>query len=223
MVTDSLPSYRDALQKESTQVKQSAELQFVIISVPENETLYLKLEADSKVVDEAVEHIGLHPSGNISIVKRLGKRLNPESNQPKKCRPLLITSNSHSMNNSFARRHHLQDIRLPIYVKKLLPFDDRKLEKEMLSTRYNLIQNKGYDSSLVRIRKFKLFYNNQPLTATWLTETWITETWITETSRIFITETWFYYNVKNSELAFGAGYDLVSRTDQRAGQHGGLL
>ena len=55
-VTDSLPSYRYALQKESTQVKQSAHLQFVITGVPENESSYLKqLEADSKVVDEAVQ------------------------------------------------------------------------------------------------------------------------------------------------------------------------
>ena len=164
-VTDSLQSYRDALQKESTHVKQSTDLQFVINGVPENESSYLKqLDAHSKVVDEAVQHIGLHPSGNLSSVRCLGKRLNPESNQPRKYCPLLITSNnSQFMNNCFARSHHLQDFRLPIYVKKLISADERKLKKEILSTRYNLIQNKGYDCSLFRIRKLELFYNNQPI------------------------------------------------------------
>ena len=34
---------------------------------------------------------------------------------------------------------------------------------------------------------------------------------------------WFSDNVKNSELSLGAGYDVVSRNDRRAGKHGGLL
>ena len=37
-VIDSLPSYRDALQKDSTQVEQSTALQFFITGVPENES-----------------------------------------------------------------------------------------------------------------------------------------------------------------------------------------
>ena len=35
-VTDSLPSYRDALQKDSTQINQLINLQFLITDVPEN-------------------------------------------------------------------------------------------------------------------------------------------------------------------------------------------
>ena len=38
-----------------------------------------------------------------------------------------------------------------------------------------------------------------------------------------MTETWFSDNFKNSELSLGAGYDVVSRNDRRAGKHGGLL
>ena len=42
-------------------------------------------------------------------------------------------------------------------------------------------------------------------------------------SLLFITKTWFSDNVKNREISLGAGYDVVSRNDRRAGQHGGLL
>ena len=144
---------------------QSTELQFVITGVPENDpTFFKQIENDSKLVDEAVRQLGLQPSGNINSIKRLGKRLNLESKQPRKCHPLLITTtNRHFMNNCFARSHYLQSFHTPVYVKEFPSVEDRKLEKEILSKRYNLIQKEGYDRSLFKTKKLKLFYNDKPV------------------------------------------------------------
>ena len=80
-VTDSLPSYRDALINAQITDTKETSYQFVLTGIPESATSFSQqIEDDSKIVEEIIEHVGLQPSGNISAKRMLGKSLNPEHN-----------------------------------------------------------------------------------------------------------------------------------------------
>ena len=65
--------------------------------------------------------MGLKAEGNIKA-GRLGKYKNPDTDERRQCRPLLIsTDNPYFMEKCFARSHYLKDFRLTIYIKKFLP------------------------------------------------------------------------------------------------------
>ena len=75
--------------------------------------------------------MGLHPDGNVTSIKRLGRSLNPENTETRLGRPLLVTtSNHHFVTRCFARSHHLQNFDIPVYIKKFVKPDERKIENK---------------------------------------------------------------------------------------------
>ena len=104
--------------------------------------------------------MGLKADSNISSFRRLGKSLPDGSTERRKCRPILVTTNSKNfLDRCFARSHHLKTFRLPIYIKKALSPAERETEKQLLAKRHELIQNGGKLRENFRIKKLQLFYD----------------------------------------------------------------
>ena len=116
-------------------------MQIMINGLPEIANSYNKLiESDTKLLDEVITFMGPKSDGNIVQARRLGKFKNPANNERRLYGPILITTNSpHFMENSFARSHYLKDFRIPVYIKKFLTQSDRKLEKKILSKRFQMV------------------------------------------------------------------------------------
>ena len=162
-----LPSYSDIVSG-NKKGNHSPELQFVITGLPETETTYFKqIDKDTTEVENIVQHMHLQSENNISAIRRLGRVLKAnvdETGQESRarCRPLLVTtSNSRFLNSCFARSHYLQNYPTPVYVKKFLSQDDRRLEKELLAKRYEMVTTEGKDRKDFRIKKLKLYYRNE--------------------------------------------------------------
>ena len=105
--------------------------------------------------------MGLKAEGNIKEERRLGEYQNPDTDERRQCRPLLIsTENPCFMEKCFARSHYLKDFRLTVYIKKLLTRAERDLDKKLLTKRYNKI-NEGKKSDRVPIKKLQMFYKSK--------------------------------------------------------------
>ena len=101
-------SYKDVLtEKKREQIDSKSELNF---GTSESGSTYIEqLEHVTKTVSKILGHIGLKTEGNVTAVRRLGKKLNPANNAHRRCRPLLITtSNSYFLQNCFARNNYLK-------------------------------------------------------------------------------------------------------------------
>ena len=164
-VVDSLPSYKDVVTgKNLNKSAPSSELNFVLTGASESGSTYFEqLEHDSESVNKILGHMGLKTEGNVTAVRRLGKKINPANNTPRSCRPLLIsTSNSHFLQNCFARSHYLKTYTDPVYVKKFLTPTERKIEKAVLQKRYSMV-SEGKKREDFRIKNLQLFYQGKPV------------------------------------------------------------
>ena len=164
-VVDSLPSYKDVVTgKNLNKSAPSSELNFVLTGASESGSTYFEqLEHDSESVNKILGHMGLKTEGNVTAVRRLGKKINPANNIPRSCRPLLIsTSNSHFLQNCFARSHYLKTYTDPVYVKKFLTPTERKIEKAVLQKRYSMV-SEGKKREDFRIKNLQLFYQGKPV------------------------------------------------------------
>ena len=105
-------------------------------------------------------HMRLENEGNVTAVRRLGKKLNPANVAPRGCRPLLITtSNSHFLQNCFARSHYLKTYTDPVYVKKFLIPRERKIEKAVLKN--VILWCRKVKREDFRIKILQLFYQGK--------------------------------------------------------------
>ena len=149
-LSKSLPSNSDIVSG-NKKGNHSPELQFVITGVPETETTYSKqIDKDTTEVENIVQHMHLQSENNITAIRRLGRVLKAnvdETGQESHARcPLLVTtSKSGFLNSCFARSHFLQNSPTPVYVKKILSQDDRRLEKELLARRNEMVTTEGKD------------------------------------------------------------------------------
>ena len=132
------------------------------------ETTYFKqIDKDTTEVGNIVQHMHLQSENNLTTTRRLGSVLKPnvdETGQKSRarCRPLLVTiSNSRFLNSCFALSHYLQNYPTPVYVKKVLSQDDRRLEKELLAKRYEMVTTEGKDRKDFGIKILKLYYKNE--------------------------------------------------------------
>ena len=109
----------------------------------------------------------LQSENNITAIHRLGRVLktNVDENAPEsraRFRPLLVTtSNPRFLNSCFARSHYLQNYPTPVYVKKFLSQDDRRLEKQLLAKHYEMVTTEGKDRKDFRIKNLKFYYKNE--------------------------------------------------------------
>ena len=135
---------------------------FIINGIPESGSSFLsQIESDTKIIEEILEKMGLKSENNIKEARRLGKHKNPDTDERRLCRPLLITTdNPYFMEKCFARSHHLKDFRLTVYIKKFLTRAERDLEKKILTKRYDMI-NGGKKRTDFRIKKLQLFYKGK--------------------------------------------------------------
>ena len=102
--------------------------------------------------------MGLISENNITPARRLGKS-QTANNEHRTCRPLLIaTNNAHFMDRCFARSNHLQDFRIPVYLKKFLSSSDREIEKKVLAKRYEMINVENKEKKDFPIKHLHLFY-----------------------------------------------------------------
>ena len=162
-VNDTLPSYADISSGRSNAQYKNPDLQFIINCVTESEDSYLKQnEKDSMEVKNIISHIGLACDGNVTGVRRLGKKVNPLNKQKRNRRPILITtSNPLFLQNCFARSHHLQNFVKPVYIKKFLTSSERQKEKDVLGKRFHLLLREGKKKEDFRIKNLKLFYQGR--------------------------------------------------------------
>ena len=165
-VSKSLPSNSDIVSG-NMKGNHSPQLQFVITGVPETETTYSKqIDKDTSEVENIVQHMHLQSENNITAIRRLGRVLKAnvdETGQESHARcPLLVTtSKSRFLNSCFARSHYLQNSPTPVYVKKILSQDDRRLEKELLAKRYEMVTTEGKDRKDLKIKNLKLYYKKE--------------------------------------------------------------
>ena len=101
--------------------------QFIINGIPETGSSFLpQIESDTKIIEE----MGLKAEGNRKEARRLGKYKNPDTDERRQCRPLLIaTDNPSFMEKCFARSHYLKAFWLTVEIKKFLTRAERNLEK----------------------------------------------------------------------------------------------
>ena len=133
-VSKSLASYSDIVSG-TKRGNHSLELQFVFTGLPKTETVYFKqYDKDTTEVENRVQHMHLQSENSITAIHRLGRVLKAnvdETGQDSRarCRPLLVMiSNSRFLNSCFARSHYLQNYPTPVYIKKFLSQDYRRLE-----------------------------------------------------------------------------------------------
>ena len=87
--------------------------------------------------------------------------MNPENKEKRLRRPLLVTtSNHHFITRCIARSYHLQNFDKPVYIKEFLKQDEREIEKQISSKRYQMIHSGGKDRKLFRIKNLKFYYDN---------------------------------------------------------------
>ena len=108
-VNGKLPSYTYVSSVHSNAQYKNPDLQFIINGVTESEDSYLKqIEKDSMEVKIIILDKGLACNGNVTGVRRLGKKVNPLNKQKRNCRPIFITtSNPLFLQNCFVRNHYL--------------------------------------------------------------------------------------------------------------------
>ena len=81
-INETLPSYADISSGRSNAQYKNPDLQFIINGVTESEDSYLKqIEKDSMEVKNKISHMGLDCDGNVTGVRRLGKKVNPLNKQ----------------------------------------------------------------------------------------------------------------------------------------------
>ena len=76
--------------------------QFIINSFSESGSTFLsQIESDTKIIEEVLDKMGLKAEGNIKA-RRLGKYKNPDADERRQCRPILIsTDNPYFMEKCF--------------------------------------------------------------------------------------------------------------------------
>ena len=186
---------------------------------------------------------------DITTIRRLGSVLKPNVDETGQeshatCRPLLVTtSNQRFLNSCFARSHYLQNYPTPVDVKKFLPQDDRRLEKELLAKRYEMVTTEGKNRNDFGIKNLKLYYKNEldEISTQWqcprkcllvncqsicsfekryaLTELCN----INSVNLVVLTETWLYCEISIPEIFLGSSFNVIARHDQDRGIHGGCL
>ena len=88
--------------------------------------------------------MGLACDGNVTGVRRIGKKVNPLNEQKRNCSPILIkTSNPLFLQNCFARSHYLQIFVKSVYIKKFLTSSERQKEKNVLGKHFHMIRQEG--------------------------------------------------------------------------------
>ena len=186
----------------------------------------------------------LQSENNITAI-RLGRVLKAnvdETGQDShaRSRPLLVTtSNSRFLNSCFARSQYLQNYPTPVYVKKLLSQDDRRLEKELLAKRYEMVTTEGKDEKDFRIKNLKLYYNNElvEIYTQWLgprkcllvncQSIWTFEKRyaltklcnVNSVTLVFLTETWLYSEITNPETFLRYSFNIIARHDRDRGKN----
>ena len=85
--------------------------------------------------------------------------MNPENKEKRLRRPLLVTTtfNDQFLTRCFARSHNLQNFDIPVYIRKFLKPDEKEIEKQILSKRYQMIHSEGKDEYLFRVKKISSF------------------------------------------------------------------
>ena len=84
--------------------------------------------------------MGLSCDGNVTDVRRLGKKVNSLNKQKRSCPPILITtSNPLFLQNCFARSQYLQNFGKPVNINKFLTSSERQEEKDVLGKRFHMI------------------------------------------------------------------------------------
>ena len=143
-VNETIPTYADISSVRSTTQYKNLDLQFIINGVTESEDSYLKqIEKDSIEVKNIIWHMELACDGNVTGVKRLGKKVNLLNKQKRNCRPIRITtSNPVYLQNCFARSHYLQKIVKPVCITKFLISSERQ-EKDVLGKRFHVVHQEG--------------------------------------------------------------------------------
>ena len=117
-----------------------------VYGIPEEgSNLFENIQSDSASLKAVFSHIGEYEAGNISAVRRLGKFVKPKTDEESaKSRPrtLLVTfTNPWSARKCLAKSSHLKSFDYPVYISQSLTGEQRVMEKEILSTRYNMIQS----------------------------------------------------------------------------------
>ena len=108
----------------------------------------------------------LQSENNITAIRRLGWILKAnvdETGQESRarCRPLLVTtSNSHFLNSCSAHSHYLLNYPMPVCVKKIHSQSDRRLEKDLLAKRYEMVTTEGKDRKDFRKKNFEALLQN---------------------------------------------------------------
>ena len=142
---EKLPMYKESMSSKSVVKKPTDTVnQFIINGIPEFGSTFLsQIESDAKIIEEVLEKMGLKAEGNIKEARRFGKYKNPETDERRQCRPLLIsTDDPYFMGKWFARTHYLEDFGLTVCIKKILTRAERELEKKLLTKRYNMIKER---------------------------------------------------------------------------------
>ena len=144
-VNETLPSYADISSGRSNAQYKNLDLQFFTNGVTESEDSYLKqIEKDSMEVKNIISHMVLACDGNVTDVRRLGKKVNPLNKQKRNCHPIHITTSSPLfLQNCFARSHYLQNFVKPVYIKKFQTSTERQKEKDVLGKRFHVFHQEG--------------------------------------------------------------------------------
>ena len=143
-VSDTIPSYADISSGRSINQNKDPDLKFIMNGGTESEDSYLKhIEKHSVEVKNIISHMGLACDGNVTSVRRLGKKVNPLNKQKRNYRPIIITtSNPLLRQNCFARSHYLQNFVKPVYINKFLTSSERQKERDVRWKRFHVIHQK---------------------------------------------------------------------------------
>ena len=137
-----LPMYKESMSSTSV-VKKPIDTtnQCIINGIYESGSTFLsQFESDTKIIEDVIDKLRVKSEGNIKEACRPGKHKNPDADERRQCRPLLIsTDNPYFIEKSFPGSHYLKDFRLTVYSKKFLTRGERELEKKLQTKRYNMI------------------------------------------------------------------------------------